>query len=299
MGPRPLLGACRPDLGRGWCLAGNASGLCSTALWFVVLLPQIVHNSRQKSVEGLSYAWSVANFSASCINLFFVLRKDMPSYVLISAVYMPVLEYIIVWQFVLYGNRRLYGLGAAVISATLGAYAAANVLAWHSLSDFACAMEWVAILLWSVETVPQLWVNYARGSTDGQAPGSVMIAWLGKTTDFLSMFLLVLPAQNVLKTYFSTSTSYCNVLQFFLLASSLQTGARRAGALLVALMLAAGAVLLGLKMQAFWVLLGPSAISVAVFGGYAMRSLLARRCSSIGLTGPAACPSEGRLLVEA
>ena len=50
-------------------------------------------------------------------------------------------------------------------------------------------------------------------STKGQATKSVILALVGKTTDFLSCYLLVLPIQYVVMAYFSSSVAYVNGLQ--------------------------------------------------------------------------------------
>ena len=50
-------------------------------------------------------------------------------------------------------------------------------------------------------------------STSGQSTGSVFIAMIGKTTDFISNNSLVLPVQYVIMVYFSSSVAYINGLQ--------------------------------------------------------------------------------------
>ena len=50
-------------------------------------------------------------------------------------------------------------------------------------------------------------------ATSGQSKGSVFIAMMGKTTDFLGNYILVLPVQYVIMTYFSSSVAYINGLQ--------------------------------------------------------------------------------------
>lgn len=50
-------------------------------------------------------------------------------------------------------------------------------------------------------------------STSGQSTGSVIIAMIGKTTDFISTNGLVMPLQYVIMVYFSSSVAYVNGLQ--------------------------------------------------------------------------------------
>ena len=61
--------------------------------------------------------------------------------------------------------------------------------------------------------LPQVILNLRLQTTSGQSRGSVLIAMAGKTTDFLGNFILVLPKQYVIMTYFSSSVAYVNGLQ--------------------------------------------------------------------------------------
>ena len=49
--------------------------------------------------------------------------------------------------------------------------------------------------------------------TSGQSTPSVVIGVIGKTTDFLSNYLLRLPPQYVIMTYFSSTLAYINGVQ--------------------------------------------------------------------------------------
>ena len=50
-------------------------------------------------------------------------------------------------------------------------------------------------------------------TTSGQATPSVVLGLLGKTADFLSNYLLLLPSQYVVMTYFSSALAYINGIQ--------------------------------------------------------------------------------------
>lgn len=50
-------------------------------------------------------------------------------------------------------------------------------------------------------------------STSGQSTGSVAIAMVGKTTDFIATNSLVMPLQYVIMVYFSSSVAYINGMQ--------------------------------------------------------------------------------------
>ena len=149
---------CRPSWPRWTCLTANVAGLCSTAIWFVVLLPQVWKNFRRRSVRGLSVLWATANFTASLINLFFVfLYIEVPLYAQISSVYSPVLEIILLAQFVVYGNyqrrEKLVYAGGCVVLWTI-------ILTVEIAFHFEDFVEYAAITLWSIETFPQVGFVY-------------------------------------------------------------------------------------------------------------------------------------------
>ena len=59
----------------------------------------------------------------------------------------------------------------------------------------------------------QVIMNMRLRSTDGQATSSVVLGLIGKTADILSNYILVLPPQYVVMTYFSSSLVYINGIQ--------------------------------------------------------------------------------------
>ena len=59
----------------------------------------------------------------------------------------------------------------------------------------------------------QIILNMRRRTTDGQSTLSVVITLVGKTTDFLANYLLLLPAQYVVMTYFSCTLAFINGIQ--------------------------------------------------------------------------------------
>ena len=74
-------------------------------------------------------------------------------------------------------------------------------------------IQWIAIALWSIETFPQITLNIKRQSTSGQATTSVLIALVGKTTDFLVTYGLLMPLPYVVMCYFSSSSAFINTFQ--------------------------------------------------------------------------------------
>ena len=149
-----LYGNCRRTWPKAWCAFANICGDISCAIWFVVLVPQILKNWKRRSVEGLSILWATANFTASLANVFFAFSVALPVYIKILAVYMPILESSILLQFLLYSKHTMqmklsYGaccflIWIAVISLDL------------SVADAAEKVQWLAIVLWCIESFPQV-----------------------------------------------------------------------------------------------------------------------------------------------
>ena len=206
--------SCVQDWPQPVCALGNVMGLCSAALWFSCLIPQIALNYKRRSVDGLSFLWASANFIAAFVNLNFALRLSLPLYVTAMAIYMPVLEAIILMQFACFHPQRWVRRTGGALIALAAAATVTVCFMWQTFEAYAAPSEWVAVVLWSTETVPQLWMNQLRGSTGGQAPMTLLITFLGKTSDFTSMFCLDLPIQYKVMTYFSTATAYLNIVQY-------------------------------------------------------------------------------------
>jgi hypothetical protein len=197
------------------CKVGNISGLCSSCFWSICMIPQIWKNYTRGTTKGLSFRWACANVVAAFINLNFVLRISVPLYVTISALYMPILEIIIVVQFGFMADNRYIRYISWGVVLTLGVISVLFVTFWHDISTATSGLlMWGAVVLWSIETFPQLWLNARNRSTDGQSPETVLISFLGKTTDFVSMISLGLPLQFQIMTYFSTASAYLNIVQY-------------------------------------------------------------------------------------
>ena len=136
------------------CGFGNVCGDISDIIWFVVLVPQIWKNWKRRSVEGLSILWASANFTGSLVNCFFVFSNSLPLYIKISAVYMPILEFTILVQFLLYSKRTvqmkvLYGMGCFLVWIAV-------IIVELSVENAAPDVQWIAIVLWSAESFPQV-----------------------------------------------------------------------------------------------------------------------------------------------
>ena len=150
---------CRKAWPKTVCAFANVCGDISTAIWFLVLVPQIWKNWKRHSVEGLSILWATANFTASVVNCFFAFSGEpLPLYVKISAIYMPVLEFFILVQFSLYSKhavRMKFCYGAVCLLIWI-----AVISVERSVENAAPNVQWIAIVLWSVESFPQVRIIY-------------------------------------------------------------------------------------------------------------------------------------------
>jgi hypothetical protein len=198
------------------CHLGNISGLASSCVWSICILPQLWLNYSRRSTKGLSLRWGSANVIAALINLNFILRLDeVPLYMSISAIYLPILEMILLAQFIFYSEDKLIRTLAAIICSLLVLICLTVALLWNQLTmGLSGDLMWVAVVLWSIETFPQLWMNLRSSSTSGQSPETLFISFLGKTTDFIAMVSLEIPLQYRIMTYFSTSSAYLNIVQY-------------------------------------------------------------------------------------
>lgn len=174
-----------------------------------MLVPQVAKNFWQRSVAGLSFLWALANFTASLVNLFFAFTIPLPLYSKVSAVYMPVLELTILLQFLLFHKlllrRKLLFLVVCLL--LWGTIVELELCLPYPATD---DLEWIAIVLWSVETFPQIVLNAQLRNTRGQSTLSVLITICGKTTDFLSTYALSMPLKYVIMAYFSSSMGLTN-----------------------------------------------------------------------------------------
>lgn len=201
---------CDCDIPKFFCGLANVSGYCSTVIWFLVLVPQVFRNFRHSTVEGVSPAWAIANFTASLNNAFFIfILGNMPWYTYGSAVYMPLLEGALLLQFMYYTKKtklKFFVSGLCVVAWIV-------IVILQLAFDISQQLEWVSIALWSAETIPQVFMNMNRRSTYGLSKLSIAITAWGKITDFVENYLLLMPQQYVVMAFFSSSTAQFGTVQ--------------------------------------------------------------------------------------
>lgn len=199
------------------CILGNICGYISNCIWFLVLIPQLFKNYKRKSTEGLSFIWAFCNFTASLINVFFVFFINVPIFSKVGGVYMPSFEFIMLIQFFIYHKmkliRKIYYLILCIIIWLI-------IILIEILKPFGydtnSKMVWISIILWSIETFPQLFLNMKNKSVISQSTISLLLTFLGKSFDFISQYSLIMPIQYVYMTYFSSTLAYINIIQLII-----------------------------------------------------------------------------------
>jgi hypothetical protein len=185
-------------------------------MWFGVLLPQLLHNYLRRSTSGLSVLWASANATASLCNLFFVLSRRLPYFTETMAIYMPAIEILLVIQFAQYNTERWWR--KAQFAITMGVIWLAVILTGALAGKIGrSTLQWLAVVLWSVESFPQLFHNVEKSQTRGQSKLSVAFACVGKFSDFLSFTLLQMPIQMRVLCYMSTALAWINAAEVIVL----------------------------------------------------------------------------------
>lgn len=212
---------CDYNLPINLCITGNVCGYISNCIWFLVLLPQLYKNYNKKSTEGLSLIWAFCNFTASLINVFFVFFINVPIFSKVGGLYMPILEFLMLIQFFIYHNisflKKIYCLIFCLIFCLI---IWMIIILIETLKPFGTdtnsKMVWISIILWSIETFPQLFLNMKNKSVIAQSKITLILSFIGKTTDFISQYSLIMPNQYLYMTYFSSTLAYINVFQLIL-----------------------------------------------------------------------------------
>ena len=211
-----MLKNCDSTLSESYCYFGNTCGYLSSAIWFFVLFPQIIHNHQRKSVRGISNLWACMNFFASLINSLFIFSiGNMPLFSQISAVYMPILEYIFLLQIFYYHEsdqttKKKYFVILNLFILILLGVLIFLVLNFGYTLNF---IEWTSIFLWSFESFPQIYLNFRLSSAVALSKFGQFITFFGKCSDVLSNYLLMLPYQYRFLGFFSTTNAHICTIQ--------------------------------------------------------------------------------------
>ncbi|KAG0312137.1 hypothetical protein BGZ99_009674 [Dissophora globulifera] len=209
---------CDPNLSDSLCVLANVCGYITNVIWVLVLLPQIVKNYRRKTTTGLSFLWASCTFFASLMNLFFIVDPlyVVPLFNKISGYFMLIPEALILLQFALYSKAsKSRKVGIALLYAVM----ISAIVALECTNAFGGTARYlvlVSIALWSIETYFQVLLNTKRRSVEGQSYISLVLFFIGKTTEVIMQFSLKMRIEFVYMTYFSSTLVYLNFIQLII-----------------------------------------------------------------------------------
>ncbi|KAI6170307.1 hypothetical protein M3Y98_01226000 [Aphelenchoides besseyi] len=188
--------SCNCDLPLFFCAFANITGYCSLVLWLFVLVPQVWRNFRHRTVVGISCGWAIANFTAALNNTFFVIKSgNMPCY-LYGYIYMPVIEFVMLLQFIYYTPYSRNKVFIIIFCLLMWALIILPQVFFDVYHEF----EWV-------------FLNMRRQSTHGLSNLSVSIIAICKSLDFMQTYLLIMPIQYTVMAFFSSTVSQVGTLQ--------------------------------------------------------------------------------------
>ncbi|KAG7175925.1 Cystinosin-like [Homarus americanus] len=197
-------------------VAGDVLGWIYTIAWDISFLPQIVHNWRRKSVDGLSFDFLTFNFIGffsyfifnmglywlhEIRNEYFQRHPTRLLHVRLNDVIFPLYAVLctafqILQCFLLHrgpGQRvsttcRVIS-GLMVMSAVVGCILVPVVdsLLWLDLLYW---LSYLKLAITCIKYTPQLWENYRRQSTEGWSIWQVILDFTGGSLSLLQMFLL-------------------------------------------------------------------------------------------------------------
>eukprot|EP01012_Entosiphon_sulcatum_P020096 TRINITY_DN25068_c0_g1_i1.p1 TRINITY_DN25068_c0_g1~~TRINITY_DN25068_c0_g1_i1.p1 ORF type:complete len:301 (-),score=26.15 TRINITY_DN25068_c0_g1_i1:78-980(-) len=211
-------------------------GWADGGIWFAVCAAQLIKDALITRARGLSVIQSWMNLAASVINCFFIFTLEVPAFSLVTAVYMPVLNAMVVLQLLVYRRNDwmplhwpsrtpyeqphhdiiLRGFGwtlAAGLCASVACIAALSY--WHFLpaSVLSDGLSWVAIGLWSIECYWQIHLNMRAQSCKGQSFWGLGLVLVGKAADFQVQYCLQYPGRYLLLAFCSSASGLLNIMQ--------------------------------------------------------------------------------------
>jgi uncharacterized protein with PQ loop repeat len=216
----PIYQSCDCHLPLAFCALANVSGYALNVLWLFVLVPQVWRNFRHSSVQGVSPAWAILNFTATLNNTFFVFKVgNLPWYMYIYT-YMPVIQAVMLLQFVIYTPRSV----PKWVVAGLCCVAWAAIIIAQCFFHIYRELEWLSVALWSAEAYFQVLLNMRRRSTYGLSNSSIALTAIAKSTDFMQYYLLIMPIEYVIMGFFSSTAYQIGTLQVIYYWNKLPVG---------------------------------------------------------------------------
>lgn len=172
---------------------------CSSCLYMVWLLPQIIYNAQRRSISGISFGWHALLLLGSCFDLLYGLGMHMPwLYVLVTLASLTALciQHLQWWYYKvrsdlcsLFGLWQFWLLTISVISIiTVSLLAKLDWLECPvSLYDLAGLMANISFVLY---VLPQISKQYIDKQAEGISVWFVGLTMLLNTFDIFSAYAL-------------------------------------------------------------------------------------------------------------
>jgi len=195
------------------CDIGNICSLFADLIGFSSLLPQIYQTWNYKSVEAMPVLWPTALFTASLANTFYIFATEKRAFFKISAVYFPIVYMLFLSEFWFYTKKN---------PIKKLSYAAVCVIFWAclltieltvSFPDGSKKLEWITVVVFSINIIPQLVTNIMIRTTIGQSSIAVLLQCIVASFFYLSVFLLETDLEYKAMHYVATSLAYVNGIQ--------------------------------------------------------------------------------------
>ncbi|MCK4651161.1 PQ-loop repeat-containing protein [Candidatus Babeliales bacterium] len=173
-------------------------------MWFInisylgALLPQLFLNYKMKTTSGLSDLYILGYFSGYAAHIFYVYGLNFPVVYRIMGPFALLAVALIVFQRFFYrdiqicfGSLKLYFIGLLIIITAIFIFL-------NSPKIVGMCAGWVAMVIWSVYQLPQVFKIYQTKSVKGFSFLLVSMIAVGNLIEFIIAFVLNWPIQSLL-----------------------------------------------------------------------------------------------------
>eukprot|EP00794_Sanderia_malayensis_P004686 gene4686-5301_t len=182
---------CEKNISIGLCDFAILCEFLAATAFVVALVPQIHKNFYLKSVKGLSILWVTILFTATLLNCFYIFEIKENIYLKVVSIISCAVIMGILLQFWMYSKQNMQ------LKMT---FCGCCFVLWGAMITLELAvpkphpdrkLEWVSVILFSVDLIPQVVLNIMCRNTSGQSNIAVVLATLAKAFRYLALELLV------------------------------------------------------------------------------------------------------------
>lgn len=174
-----------------WVALGHITLWVSFVVYLFFLVPQVVHNFRVKSVQGLSFPMHCILFLAFICDLGYGIGNHMEwQYCTVSVIGVLVLLIQHVQFRILSEGMVPYYLLISVVYLVLLGVVLISLGIWSLGQGFYAGLGFVSMIGWLIYALPQIKKNYDRKSTKGLSILFIILGLLASTCDGISAYTL-------------------------------------------------------------------------------------------------------------